>query len=140
VQTLRNVVIVLGIAAGFSLLTLLGTLTASYFPHFVASDDQMGTLALLHILSAVPPIVAAATLGAVAAVVFPDCHHRAWSSAALALLITMHLSSYRGFWRRASLQTEDVIGLMLSIGVLAVGYLAAYTGSCRRKHARNVAG
>jgi hypothetical protein len=136
-QAVRNALLMLGIVFVFSFASAIGGLMANRLPHFVASDSQSGSIAIMHVVGAVPSFVAAAIAGCLAAIAFALPHQKPWSGAALVFLVVVFVGSYgRFFWRSGMLSAEDLIGVLIAVFVLGACYFAAQAAFRRISFAR----
>jgi hypothetical protein len=124
-HAVRNALLMLGIVFVFSFASAIGGLMANHLPHLVASDSQSGSIAIMHVVGAVPSFVAAAIAGCLAAIAFALPHQKAWSGAALAFLVVVFLGSYGRFWRSGMVSAEDLIGVLIAVLILGACYFAA---------------
>jgi hypothetical protein len=140
VRLATNIVQLLGLVTVFTLVTAVGGLAANHLPHFVASSDHVGSEVLLHVLGAVPSILAAAVTGALARFVFQIPHRGRWAVAVMAVIIVSFVTSYWPFWRSGYVKTEDFIGVSFAVALIVATYFGTYRISARLAETARPAG
>jgi hypothetical protein len=140
VRLATNIVLLLGLVTAFTLVTTLGGLVANRLPHFVASSDHRGSQVLLHVLGAVPSVLAAAITSVLARFVFQLPHRARWSAAVMAVIIVSFITSYWPFWRSGRVETEDFIGVSLAATLIVATYFGAYRIAARAAETGKPAG